>query len=491
LVTSTAWQPTPEQRRIVRKFAEALEGGYAGLFAGAGLSRAAGFVDWRGLLKDIAEELNLDIDRENDLIAVAQYHVNEKKTRGRINQVLIDELTKSAVRTPAHSTLARLPFESVWTTNYDQLLERSFEEAGKVVDLKLTNANLAQTRRGRDVVIYKMHGCITMPEDAVVTKDDYESYAMKRALFSESLKGDLIGKTFLFLGFSFIDPNIDQVLGRVRTLLGMNQREHYCVMRRPPRPARLRGRQKAEFEYQRRKADLQQGDLLRFGIETLWIDEYAHLEPLLRSIAAYVDRKSVFVSGAARDPTPFGADRLDKLTRSLGARLIHEGFRLVSGFGYGLGEQCVVGALGQLYNSVKGADADRVLVKPFPRAHSKADQPTQNTRHREDLLSRVGAVVVVAGNKGEPGAPIQQSSGVLEEVSIALRLHKFIIPIGATGHVAHAVWQQAIKSPEKYLPGLDVLSALRTLGDVHATNETLLSATIDILSAAEKAVSTR
>ena len=485
------WKPSSEQKRFIQQYAKVIEYGDTALFAGAGLSRAAGFVDWRALLKDIAAELQLDIHRETDLIAVAQYHVNEKRNRSRINQVLIDELTKSSVRTPSHNILARLPIDTVWTTNYDQLLEHAFTEAGKTVDVKLTNANLAQSRRGRDVTIYKMHGCITHPDEAVVTKDDYETYENKRSLFSDSLKGDLIGKTFLFLGFSFTDPNIDHILGRVRTLLGTNQREHFCVMRRSPQPYRMSGKQKADFEYERRKADLQQEDLRRFAIETLWIDEYDHLEQLLRSLAAFVDRKSVFISGSARDPSPFGSPRLEQFARELGLRLIREDFKLVSGFGLGLGEQCVIGALNALYETIKGINDDRVLVRPFPRAPVPSDQQIQNTRHREDLLSRIGAVVVVAGNKLDANGLICPSSGVLEEVAIALRLGKFIIPVGATGHVAETIWKQAMSNQEQYLPGLNVVEELRILGDKGASNEILLNSVFSILNSAEKAVSAR
>lgn len=485
------WTASSEQKRFIRNYSKFIEDGDAAIFAGAGLSRAAGFVDWRALLKDIASELRLDIDRESDLVAVAQYHVNEKRTRSRINQVLIDELTKSAIRTPSHSILGRLPIDTAWTTNYDQLLERAFEEAGKSVDVKLTNANLAQSRRGRDVTIYKMHGCVTQPEDAVVTKDDYEAYDSKRSLFSDSLKGDLIGKTFLFLGFSFADPNIDHILGRVRTLLGANQREHFCVMRRPSPPNRMHGKQKADYEYECRKAELQHADLLRFGIETIWINEYADLELLLRSLAAYVDRKSVFVSGAARDTAPFGSPRLEQFARELGYRLITENFRLVSGFGLGLGEQCVLGSLGALYETVQGHDNDRVIVRPFPRARVASDQQTQNTRHREDLLSRVGSVVVVAGNKLDPTGRLSSSTGVIEEVEIALRLGKFVVPVGASGHVAEQIWNKAIASPDKYLPGLGMLDELKLLGDKHASNDQLLNAIFAILHAADKAVSAR
>ncbi len=483
-----SWKQTAEHQRFIRRYATALESGDVALFAGAGLSRAAGFVDWRSLLKDIAAELHLDVDRETDLIAIAQYHVNAKKNRARINQVLIDELTKTATRTPNHALLARLPLPTVWTTNYDQLLEQAFADAGKVVDIKISQENLAQTRRGRDVVIYKMHGCVTQPHDAVVTKDDYEQYERKRPLFAESLKGDLIGKTFLFAGFSFTDPNVDYILSRVRTLLGANQREHFCVMRRPPRPARLVGRRKADFEYEQRKTELRQADLLRFGIETVWIEEFQHLESLLYSLAAFAHRKSVFVSGAAKTIAPLGSPRLETLARELGSRIIREGFRLVSGFGYGLGEQCVLGALGALYATVKGAEADRVLVRPFPRASQPSDQPAQNTRHREDLLSRAGSVIVISGNRDDGKGGVTQSPGVFEEVEIAKRLGKFIIPIGATGHAAQEVWKRAVASPTEYLPGLVLADELTILGNPAASDAELLNATFAILRAAEKVV---
>ena len=300
----TIFKPDTDQLGFIRRYTQALESGDVALFAGAGISRAAGFVDWRELLKDIATDLGLDINRESDLIAVAQYHVNEKKNRARINQVLVDELTKSAVNTPNHSILARLNIQTVWTTNYDQLLERAFEDAGKVVDVKITQENLAHTRRDRNTVLYKMHGCVTHPSEAIVTKDDYEQYALKRPLFVESLKGDLIAKTFLFLGFSFTDPNIDFILSRVRVLLGANVREHFCIMRSPARPHRLVGRQKAEYEYQKRGVTLRQADLLRFGIETVWVDDFSHVEPLLATLSAFIHRKAVFVSGAAHDPAP-------------------------------------------------------------------------------------------------------------------------------------------------------------------------------------------
>lgn len=479
------WRPTTDQSRFIKRYAQALGSGDVAVFVGAGLSRAAGFVDWRTLLRDIASDLHLDVDRETDLIAIAQYHLNEKRSRGRLNQVIVDELAGSAAPTRSHSILARLPIPTVWTTNYDQILERSFEDAGKIVDLKLTQENLAHAKRGRDVVLYKMHGCVTQPHAAVVTKDDYEQYAMKRTLFVESLKGDLIARTFLFLGFSFTDPNIDYILSRVRVLLGTNVREHFCIMRAPQRPDRLVGRRKAEYEYERRSTTLRQADLLRFGIETIWVDDFSHVEPLLATLSSFIHRKTVFVSGTAHDPSPLGRTRLDDLAREIGIRLIDERYNLVSGFGLGLGEECVVGALRALYGIPKGSDLERLVVRPLPGVE-RANQQAQNTRHREDLIARSGVVVVVAGNRAQTDG-IGISPGVLEEVEIGLRERKCIIPIGATGHAARKVWDRASANPERFLPGIKGNKELAVLGDSSATNEQLLNALFRLLAKAEKA----
>lgn len=226
---------TDEMDSFVSAYVKAIEDRTAAVFAGAGLSIPAGFVDWRGLLKSIAKDVGLNIDKENDLIAVAQYHVNEKGGRHRINQLLVNEFSAEAEVTENHKILARLPIQTYWTTNYDKLIENTLSDAGKTPDVKLTIKNLAINVPQRDAIVYKMHGDISMPDEAVVTKDDYEDYSTQKQLFSTALQGDLLDKTFLFLGFSFSDPNIGYILSRIRILLGKDQREHFCLMRKVQR----------------------------------------------------------------------------------------------------------------------------------------------------------------------------------------------------------------------------------------------------------------
>src|SRR5699024_5552765 len=111
----------------------------------------------------------------------------------------------------------------------------------------------------------------TMAHEAVLTKDDYEGYDLKRQLFSTALRGDLVTKTFLFIGFSFDDPNLSYILSRIRILLEENSRNHYCFMKEiDPNDYSS----DAEFQYAKIKQELKIKDLKRYKIIVLLVNEY-------------------------------------------------------------------------------------------------------------------------------------------------------------------------------------------------------------------------
>ena len=73
---------SPDIEAFIATFADDIADGSAAVFAGAGLSVSVGYVDWRGLMREIAHELGLSVDRETNLVAVAQYHLNERRNSG-------------------------------------------------------------------------------------------------------------------------------------------------------------------------------------------------------------------------------------------------------------------------------------------------------------------------------------------------------------------------------------------------------------------------
>jgi len=112
-----------EIKNFKKAYSKAIQNGYAAIFAGAGLSKASGFVDWNELLDDLAKEIKLDVKKENDLVEVAQYYCNEKQSRNEINERILNRFVTDSQENESIKILSELPIHTFWTTNYDHLIE--------------------------------------------------------------------------------------------------------------------------------------------------------------------------------------------------------------------------------------------------------------------------------------------------------------------------------------------------------------------------------
>jgi hypothetical protein len=457
----------------------------ASVFVGAGLSKSAGFVDWSELLSPIAKAVGLDSKRESDLVAVAQYHLNvNAANRHQLNQRLIDEFSDVGEPTENHKIIARLPIRTYWTTNYDRLIERALEASGKRVDAKYTNEQLATTRRGRDAVVYKMHGDIEHPDKAVLTKDDYERYHHTHAPFITALAGDLVERTFLFLGFSFTDPNLDFVLGRIRARFEKHQRQHFCITKRRTRSS---GERKTDFEYAKTKQGLMTQDLLRFNIKTLFVDDYSEITNLLRAIEDRFRRRTIFVSGSAHDYGPWTRPATEEFLTKLAGAIIERDYRITSGFGLGVGGAIVTGAVQQIY-STKGRSIDEQLVlRPFPIGIRDPKERNKTfARYREELIAQAGIAVFIMGNKDVGGKTVP-ADGVRAEFQLAKGMGLFLVPVGSSGFVAKELWNEVMADLKAYFPTdtRKIAPLMKRLGETVTKPTDLvkpLSDLIDLLS---------
>src|SRR5690606_26986835 len=98
------------------------------------------------------------IENETDLISLAQFHKNKNNNRNKINEKIVDEFTDDDVETENHRIIARLPFNTIWTTNYDDLIEDAHFKIGKKIDVKRNIDNLFVNKGNRSNILYKMHG---------------------------------------------------------------------------------------------------------------------------------------------------------------------------------------------------------------------------------------------------------------------------------------------------------------------------------------------
>lgn len=248
------------------------------IFAGAGLSVSAGFVDWKNLLRDIAADLGVDIDHENDLIRLAQRHVDQIGGRSKLNDVIAEKIGISAAITENHKILARLNVDVYWTTNFDHLIEESIKRYAGKPDVKHDKTQLAISVPGRTAIVYKMHGDLSIPHETVITSEDFANYESSRGAFIDFLRADLMQKRFIFVGISFTDPNILGVLDKVNKLMGTAQRHHWYFIKRIG---------KDDQEGYERRLDEQNAfveKLKQYKLRPVWINSYDEITTILQEI---------------------------------------------------------------------------------------------------------------------------------------------------------------------------------------------------------------
>ena len=184
-----------------------------------------------------------------DLAKVSSYFV-ETSARRRLRERLRDVFNQTYPACDIHTYLAELQAPLlIVTTNYDNLMERSLEAAGRPYDLvvhltdrKDQDASVLWRRHGetdplavapnelvidlsKRTVVYKMHGSIdrmaAKRDSYVITEDDYVDFlsrmADQKAVPMQFMR-HFRERHFLFLGYGLNDWNLRVVLKNLRTI---------------------------------------------------------------------------------------------------------------------------------------------------------------------------------------------------------------------------------------------------------------------------------
>lgn len=475
-----------EHKLFYQDILKALQTNTLAIFGGAGLSKQAGHVNWKELLKDITEDLGLRFDRESDLIAIAQYNVNKVGSRSMLNAKIIDEFNKDVDITDNHRILARLPIQTYWTTNYDDLIERSILEAKRIPDVKHSIRQLNDMRPRRDAIVYKMHGDMTIPDDAVITKDDYERYFTDKFPFVSTLTSDLSAKLFLFIGFSFTDPNLDYVLSRVRIYLKGSNRHHYHFVKKV-QMSDPDIEDQADYEYKLRKQDLFVQDLKRFGLQPVYVDKYSEITDILREVEGYFKKKTVFISGSAHSYGTWTPLEAQKLVHSISKALVKDGCRIVNGFGWGIGSAVINGALEAIYERPNKYNEGQLIVRPFPQFETGGRKLSELwEEYRQRMISFTGIALFMFGNKVDDAGSTILANGVYREFQISIEQGVIPIPIANTGYMAEKIFYETSSHMEKLYGNSEVKELVKDLAKPNQGIDDIVEKVIKIVQTLNK-----
>ena len=219
--------------KIPKPLLEDIKQGKCLPFIGAGFSlncRApAGLKmpDWSGLAETWANETDIDTKLPPPKIAsLYERRFGRVQLIESIRRALhADEIEPGEV----HSNFASLSFETVYTTNFDLLLEAAYQEIKKPFRSLVGEHQMPFHGGPLTTSIVKMHGDLRHEEHIIVTEEDFNRYLEDYPVIATHLSAMLITRTGLFIGYGLSDPNFQHIKEVVRSRLGKFERMAYIV----------------------------------------------------------------------------------------------------------------------------------------------------------------------------------------------------------------------------------------------------------------------
>jgi hypothetical protein len=277
----------------------------------------------------------------------------------------------------------------------------------------------------------------------------------------------------LFIGFSFTDPNLDYLIGRIRSIMEANTKHDYYFLKKETNKKKL-NRQLVRVR-----------SLERYGLFPVWIRDYPDITIILREIERRYLRSSVFISGSAaeygdfKNPTEFIED--------LSTTLARHGYKIVTGFGKRVGPYVVNGVLRCMQKDQTYRLDQYIKMRPFPRLQEQDDKAKAvKEEFRKAIIREAGVAIFIFGNRRiENTNKIAQ--GVLDEFWLAQENELKIIPVGSTGYASKEIYETIMKNFATYYKEYPKLKKqFEKLGNEKESPKAIINTVLEILSTINK-----
>lgn len=186
-------------------------------FVGAGFSAPLKLPGWDEMLGKLAAELDDSLSYQqirdfcnNDPLQIAEYlFLRSDRSIGPLRHRISIELQTAAnpLLSPAHVELINLGASQIYTTNYDDLIEQTFRGLDVPFNVVALPKHVASSDN-RKAQIVKYHGDLRHEATLVLTESSYYTRLDFESPMDLKFRSDLLGRSVLFMGYSFRDINI-------------------------------------------------------------------------------------------------------------------------------------------------------------------------------------------------------------------------------------------------------------------------------------------
>ena len=234
----------------IRDIKKAQENNQLVIFVGAGVSKNSNVPTWWELIKKIADEIKYDkcdtctcrdkgkicpdkncknryAFTQDEFLRIPEYFYQQHKAEGDNAYYDLIQSTLRGGNGPnsIDTEIFNLLPHHIITTNYDSLLEDSTAINSQLYAVVSKDSDLLS--KANDRYIIKMHGDLELKDTIVLKESDYIDYEQKHPLISTFIRSLLVNHTFVFLGYSLNDYNLNLIIGWInyfRKIHGVEKR---------------------------------------------------------------------------------------------------------------------------------------------------------------------------------------------------------------------------------------------------------------------------
>lgn len=240
-------------------------------FVGAGLSQAGGFPTWKEHLRQQGRTANLDEAHVEELLAKGKYELIIEE----IEIVRGQDVFAGGVRDAFSMTgkmlettllITELFTDVVITTNYDQLIEQTFDTSDEDEFQVITNVDPLEKPHPDKVSIIKLHGDINTPAKCIISKNQYDNAYGNNGLdlnlpIPKLIEYYYTNTNLLFLGCSLNNDRTVQVFQAIKEEIvntDISLPQHFSIEQAPEEIDKLADRN---------------AYLERLGIAAIWFEK--------------------------------------------------------------------------------------------------------------------------------------------------------------------------------------------------------------------------
>ncbi len=203
-----------------QELVQAIRARNAILFVGAGVSQYLKIPGYADLISHLAAELGFDPDifqTQGDFRVLAEYYEIEKGGIGALRSWMDKMFHPTSIeiaKSEVHQNIVGLGCPVIYTTNYDNWLERAHDVWSRKYVKIASVSDLVNARDGATQIV-KFHGDFAEDKSIVLTESSYFDRMSFESALDIKLRSDLLGRTVLFIGHSLTDPNVRYMLHRL------------------------------------------------------------------------------------------------------------------------------------------------------------------------------------------------------------------------------------------------------------------------------------